>query len=468
MGKNSCILFGVLLVFLTALTQQVSAQAEKTTKLRQPHMVLFLADDLGWGDVGYHGSQIKTPHIDALAEAGTRLNRFYVMPVCSPTRGALMTGRYPVHLGLQCGVVRPWAEHGLPTDERTLPQALQEVGYKTAIVGKWHLGHNDPSFLPTNRGFDHQYGHYNGALDYFTHIRDGGHDWHRNDRRNDDPGYTTELIAREATRVIEQHDPSKPLFLYVPFNAPHSPIQAPEKYIQRYSEIKNPKRRVFAAMVDCMDDAIGQIMEQLKASGFAPENTLVIFASDNGGIVQFGSVGPWRGQKGKLYEGGVRSPTIVVWKGQLKPGSQVNEPMHIVDLYPTLLRLAGADLKQAKPLDGHDAWPTISTGKPSPHTSILLNSTPFTGAVLEGNWKLIWNGQVRANQTELPKNELWELYDLANDPTESNNLYAKQPEIASRLKKVVQDYRNKAAKPNIPPNRTPKDFNTPAVWGEFR
>ena len=457
--------FGILLAVLIALAQSVGAQTEQETK-QQPHIVLFMADDLGWGDVGYHGSQIETPSIDALAANGTRLNRFYVMPVCSPTRGAFMTGRYPIRLGLQCGVVRPWATHGLPTDERTLPQALRNVGYKTAIIGKWHLGHNDPSFLPTNRGFDHQYGHYNGALDYFTHIRDGGHDWHRNDRRNDDQGYTTELIAQEAIRVIENHEPTKPLFLYVPFNAPHTPIQAPKKYIERYTQIKNPKRRIYAAMVACMDDAIGRIMGQLKISGFAPENTLVIFTSDNGGIAQFGSVGPWRGQKGTLYEGGVRSPTVLVWKGQLEAQRVVNESLHIVDLYPTLLKLVGADLEQEKPLDGRDAWPTISKGEPSPHKVILLNSTPFTGAVLEGDWKLVWNGHTRANDTELPKNELWELFNLANDPAESNNLYAKRSGVAARLKKTLEDYRHEAAKPNIPPNRAPAEFKNPSVWGE--
>lgn len=466
MTYNRCNSMGVLLVLLLGMAQLTYASTDLDANAHQPHIVLILADDLGWGDVGYHGSVIKTPHIDALAEKGTRLNRFYVMPVCSPTRGALMTGRHPIRLGLQCGVVRPWATHGLPTGERTLPQALKEVGYKTAIVGKWHLGHNDPSFLPTNRGFDFQYGHYNGALDYFTHIRDGGHDWHRNDRRNDDKGYATELIAQEAVRVIKEHDPAKPLFMYVPFNAPHSPIQAPEKYIERYSHIKNKNRRVYAAMVACMDDAIGRMMGQLKTSGFAPENTLIVFASDNGGIRQFGSVGPWRGQKGRLYEGGVRSPAIVVWKGQLEAGREVNESLHVVDLYPTLLRLAGADIDQDKPLDGRDAWPTISDGKPSPHEVILLNRTPFTGAILEGDWKLVWNGQVAANNTQLPKDELWELFNLANDPEEGKNLYAQRPEIANRLKKMLEDYRRKAVEPNIPPNRAPEDFNFPTVWGE--
>lgn len=464
--KNLCrFAFMLLIGLLTTLSQANATEIEP--EKRPPHIVLMLADDLGWGDVGYHGGPIKTPHIDSLAKSGTRLNRFYVMPVCSPTRGALLTGRHPIRLGLQCGVVRPWAAHGLPTDERTLPQALKEVGYQTAIVGKWHLGHNAPDFLPTRRGFDFQYGHYNGALDYFSHIRDGGHDWHRNDQRNDDKGYATNLIAREAARVIETHDQTKPLFLYVPFNAPHSPIQAPQKYIDQYSHIKEEKRRVYAAMVACMDDAIGRIMGQLKTSGFAPEDTLVIFASDNGGIRQFGSVGPWRGQKGKLYEGGVRSPAVVAWKGQVAAGGVVDQSLHIMDLYPTLLRIAGAELDQKKKLDGRDAWPTITAGKPSPHKEILLNSTPFTGAVLEGDWKLVWNGQVSANHTKRSENELWELFDLAADPYEKKNLYTKRPKIAARLKKKLEDYRRNAVPPNIPPNRAPADFQIPEVWGEI-
>ena len=191
----------------------------------RPHIVFMMADDLGWGDVGYHGGQIETPNIDHLARQGVQLDQFYVQPVCSPTRGALMTGRYPMRLGLQCGVVRPWATHGLPLSERTLPEALRDAGYFTAICGKWHLGHIAPGYLPLQRGFDHQYGHYNGALDYFTHIRDGGHDWHRNDKALHEEGYTTYLIAQEAAKVIAAHDKSQPLFLYVPFS---TITQAPE------------------------------------------------------------------------------------------------------------------------------------------------------------------------------------------------------------------------------------------------
>jgi arylsulfatase A-like enzyme len=171
----------------------------------RPNVVFLLADDLGRQDCGFMGgTQIKTPHLDKLAAAGAKLDAFYVQPVCSPTRAALMTGRYPMRHGLQVGVVRPWAQYGLPLDERTLPQGLKDAGYATAIIGKWHLGHHEPAYLPTRRGFDRQYGHYNGALDYFTHVRDGGFDWHRDDKACRDEGYSTHLIAKEAAAFVTE------------------------------------------------------------------------------------------------------------------------------------------------------------------------------------------------------------------------------------------------------------------------
>src|SRR3954470_23101106 len=170
----------------------------------RPNVVFLLADDLGWADVGWHGDEIKTPHLDRLPGSGAKLEQFYVQPVCSPTRAALMTGRYPMRHGLQVGVVRPWAQYGLPLEERTLAQGLREAGYETAIAGKWHLGHITREYLPTRRGFVHQYGHYNGAIDCFTHVRDGGFDWHRNDQVSRDEGYSTHLIAKEAAKFVAE------------------------------------------------------------------------------------------------------------------------------------------------------------------------------------------------------------------------------------------------------------------------
>ena len=432
-----------------------------------PHIVILLADDLGWGDVGFHGSKIKTPNIDRLAQKGTRLNQFYVQPVCSPTRGALLTGRYPMRLGLQCGVVRPWARHGLTMDEQTLPASLKKSEYKTAIVGKWHLGHNQPGYLPLQQGFDQQYGHYNGALDYFTHIRDRAHDWHKNDRRNDDSGYTTDLIGKEAARIISDHDQSNPLFLYVPFNAPHTPLQATQKFLSQYSDWPNKKRATYAAMVSCMDAAIGQILTALEENDFDPENTLIFFCSDNGGIPQFGSNLDLRSGKGTLYEGGIRVPAVMVWQGKLKANHVVDEPLHIVDIYPTLLKLAGAVPPQKKPLDGKDIWPTLTQSKPSPHSFILHNVNPFCGAIRAGDWKLIHNGNVRANATTKANRETWELFNIAKDPSEKKNLKDKHPDVFNRLKTKLDELSKSAASPNIPPNKAPSGFKTPKVWGEF-
>ncbi|MFK7850477.1 MAG: arylsulfatase [Akkermansiaceae bacterium] len=449
-------------------TLTVGNSASAISPKAPPHVVILLADDLGWADTGFNGSDISTPHLDRLAASGVRMNQFYVSPVCTPTRAALMTGRYPIRMGLQCGVIRPWAMHGLPLDERTLPEALKEAGYTTAIVGKWHLGHNDRSYLPTNRGFDYQYGHYNGAIDYFKLSRDGGHDWHKNDRRSDDKGYATELTAREAVSIIEKHDPKTPLFLYVPFSAPHTPLQAPLKYIDQYSSITDKKKRVYSAMVSAMDDAIGKILTQLEKSDYNKDNTLIIFASDNGAlsVIGIGSNGNLRGTKGRLYEGGVRSPTVISFGKNLEAGTIHREMVHISDLYPTILNLAGANLDQEKPLDGKDLWPTLVEGKPSPHETILHNVNAYTGAVRVDDWKLVWNGHVSANQTQAPKHEKWELFNLAQDPLEKISLADQEPRVFARLKAKMQTFKKEAVDPTIPPNTRPDGFKVPEVWGE--
>jgi arylsulfatase A-like enzyme len=431
----------------------------------QPNIVFLLADDLGFKDVGYQGGTIKTPHIDALAAAGTRLDHFYVQPVCSPTRSSLMTGRYPMRYGLQSGVVRPWARHGLPLTERTLAQALKETGYTTAICGKWHLGHLDQRYLPSSRGFDHQYGHYNGALDYFTHIRDKALDWSRDDEPLREQGYTTTLIGDESVRLIEQHDAAKPLFLYVPFNAPHSPFQAPQPYLNMYQHIKTRNKRAFAAMVTCMDDAIGRIVSALNKRGMR-RNTLIFFCSDNGGMNMVSDNGRLRGQKGRLYEGGIRVTALAVWPGVLKAGAVVKEALHMVDMYPTLLKLAGASIEQRLPLDGKDAWPSIARGQATPHREILLNVTPYNGAIRQGDWKLVHNGQLSANYAGAkPTSDTFELFNLADDPYEKNDLGEKNPEKLQELQDRLNSYAEAAAPANIPPNRMPKAFKIPKAWG---
>jgi arylsulfatase A-like enzyme len=470
---NKLLLFAALLI----LSGHIAAAADAAPK---PNVVYILADDLGWADVGFHGGDIQTPNLDKLAAAGARLEQFYVQPLCSPTRNCLLTGRYPMRNGLQAGVVKPHAQYGLPLDERTLPQALKSAGYATFITGKWHLGHFDPAYLPTKRGFDHQYGHYNGALDFFTHIRDGGLDWHRNDKALIEEGYSTHLIAAEAAKLIMETGKSKPFFLYVPFNAVHAPLQVPEKYMTPYAS-RPEKRRLYSGMLAAMDEAIGTIVAALETAGVR-QQTLIIFSSDNGGpspgVVT--SNGPLRAGKGTLYEGGIRVPAFAVWEGKIKPGTIVNEPLHIVDWYPTILKLAGASLTQPKPLDGLDAWPTITQGKPTPHREILHNTTPNTGALRMGDWKLVVNGFRRddgeaeesgakagkknKSTAAVPEGEQYELFNIAQDPNEKNNLAEKSPE---KLKTLLARYQA-LAKEAAPTRATPAsaNFKVPKVWGE--
>ncbi len=441
----------------------------------RPNIVFILADDLGSHDVSWRGSEIKTPNLDKLAMAGARLEQFYVQPVCSPTRGALMTGRYPFRLGLQVGVVRPWAQYGLPLEERTLPQALAASGYQTAIVGKWHLGHFRPEYLPTRRGFDHQYGHYNGALDYFTHIRDGGLDWHLDDRVSHDEGYSTHLIAREAVRRIADRDPKRPLFLYVPFNAVHGPHQVPNSYSEPYAQFQG-ERRIYAGMVAALDEAVGRIVAEIAKQGLT-DNTLFVFSSDNGGPApgEVTSNGPLRAGKGTIYEGGVRTCAFATWPGEIKPGIQVDAPLHMVDWYPTLLKLAGAPLEQSLPLDGRDLWPCLTSGAASPHAEIVLNSTPQHGAIRVKDWKLVLAGNVGVGDGERQVPTLVEreregklrveLFDLAGDPGEKHNLADDRPEVVKDLRARYDALARQAVPPNARPK--PPGFQSLKVWGQL-
>ena len=458
-----------LLPLILILIPVAAARAEPAPG--RPNIVVILADDLGWADVGWHGREIRTPRLDALANAGAKLEHFYVQPVCSPTRGALMTGRYPMRYGLQVGVVRPWAQYGLPLEERTLPQALREVGYETAICGKWHLGHVQTEYLPTHRGFEHQYGHYNGALDYFTHVRDGGFDWHRDDRACRDEGYSTHLIAREAVRRIEARDRSRRLFLYVAFNAAHAPHQVPDSYKQPYAPLAEP-RRTYAGMVSALDEAVGKIADAIEREGLG-RDTLILFASDNGGPApgRVTSNGPLHGAKATVYEGGVRVPAFATWPGQIAPGTTANTPLHIVDWYPTLLKLAGATQVQPLPVDGRDAWGAIARGEPSPHEEILLNSTPNGGAIRVGDWKLVLkaddddDNEARTEASTAVAAKLSEeLFQLADDPCEKHNLAAKNPAKLKELRDRYQALARQAAKPKSAPKAP--GFRSPRIWGE--
>lgn len=436
----------------------------------KPNIIVLLADDLGRHDVGWHGGEIPTPNLDKLAKGGTSLDAFYVQPVCSPTRAALLTGRYPIRHGLQVGVVRPWANYGLPLSEQTIAQGLKSAGYATSVVGKWHLGHSAPDYLPTRRGFDHQYGHYNGAIDYFTHVRDDGFDWHQDDQVNRDEGYSTELIGNEAARLVTKYAGKQPYFLYVPFNAVHSPLQVPEKYLNGLDHLKG-QRRLYAGLLKAMDESVGKIVDAVDQSG-TRSNTLILFSSDNGGP-QPGRIsdnGPLRAGKGTVYEGGVRVAALANWEGKIPANTRVDQPLHIADLYPTLLHLAGAVVDQKLPLDGKNAWATIAEGKPSPHEEILLNATPRAGALRSGDWKIVVNGG-QANDgfdgevASAPDQDRIELFNLANDVSEKNNVAEANPDRVKDLLTRFKRYQAEAAEPLTSPK--PKNFKSPAVWGQF-
>jgi arylsulfatase A-like enzyme len=444
---------GVLVATLTLLpTLWEPDDAQEAD--RPPNILYIVADDLGWKDVGFHGSDIRTPTLDALAAKGAKLEQFYAQPMCTPTRAAAMTGRYPMRYGLQTAVIPQGHTYGLPTDEWLLPQALKEVGYETAIVGKWHLGHADQKFWPRQRGFDHAYGPLIGEIDYFSHKVDDKVDWFRDNEVVEEEGYTTTLLGNEAVKLIEGHDSATPLFLYLAFNAVHTPYQAPQEYLDQYNNIEDPSRRAYAASATAMDDQMGRVIAALDQKKML-DNTLIIFQSDNGGtrnpmfagaitdmskVVLPADNGPYRDGKGSLYEGGTRVVAFASWPGHIKEGSTVNEMIHTVDLYPTLVNLAGGKLRKNKPLDGMDVWGTISEGKPSPRTEIVYNIEPFRAAIRQGDWKLVWH-------TLLPQSS--ELYNIATDPSETKNLASENPEKVAELPKRINQLAAEAEKPML-------------------
>lgn len=414
----------------------------------QPNIVHIVADDLGWKDVRFNGcTDIRTPNLDRLASEGARLTQFYTQPMCTQTRACLMTGRYPFRYGLQTAVIPSVSAYGLDESEWLLPQCLKEAGYRTAIIGKWHLGHADKKWWPRQRGFDYQYGAMIGELDYFTHDEHGVLDWFRDNEPVREEGYTTELLGRDAAKLIDSHNFSTPLYLYLAFNAPHTPYQAPESSIRRYAEIQDPTRRTYAAMVSCLDDEIGRVVAALEKKNVR-RNTLIVFHSDNGGTrnAMFSGVmadvskirlpcdnGPLREGKGTLYEGGTRVCGLVNWPGRVPKGDN-DGLLHAVDLYPTLAALAGASTEKCRPLDGLNVWNTLAKRQPSPRSEIVYNIEPFRAALRQGPWKLVW-------RTTLPSST--ELYNLETDPSETNNVADSQPEkvvaMQQRLNRLSRD-----------------------------
>lgn len=412
----------------------------------RPNVLIIVADDLGWGDVGAFGNrEIPTPHIDRLASQGMRLTSAYATAaVCSPSRAGFFTGRYQARFGHDfnpAGIELPLAS--LPLTEKTVADRMRAAGYRTGLVGKWHLGGGTGEFNPVARGFDEFFGYVSAAA-FITRPEPGdetvelpGEPPLRSNRffRNRGPvqaeGYLTEIETREALAFLDRnHD--KPFFLTVTYHAPHVPLQATRKYIERVRHIQDPARRVYAAMIAALDDGVGDLMKKLEDLKLA-RNTLVVFTSDNGcaRYLPAGtcSNGPLHGFKRDHLEGGIRIPAIVRYPG-LKAGSEYREPVFTMDFAATALRLAGGDLQQ---LDGRDLMPFLTgkaTGAPHQH---LFWRAGANYAVHGGDWKL-WVVDSPAGEPETF------LFNLKTDPKEATNLALERPDVASRLKQAYQTW----------------------------
>jgi arylsulfatase A-like enzyme len=361
--------FTALVLLCSLLHGDVGASAAA----HGPNIVFILADDLGWNDIGYHGSDIRTPHLDKLAAGGTRLNQHYVYPTCSPTRVALLSGRFPSRFG----VVAPLgATTNMRGADAVLTHTLRKLGYTTHISGKWHIGET-PEHRPLGYGFETSYGYLRGQIDPYTHrYKFGDHvTWHRNDEFIEEEGHVTDLITDEAVRVIESAG-EKPFFLYVAHHSPHSPLNEPPKWIAPYEDtIEDVWRRHFAAAVTHLDDGVGRILAALERTGHR-DHTLIVFSSDNGGQrgwsapqreyngryaehTTLGNNQPLRGWKGELYEGGIRVPAFVNWPGRIPAGRVLDSPTHVVDWLPTLNQTAGGDPANVNAAEGVDLWPAL-------------------------------------------------------------------------------------------------------------
>ncbi len=429
------------LVFLGA-TLLVSASAAG------PNIVLILADDLGYGDVGcYGGSLSETPHIDALAAKGLRFTDFHSSgTMCSPTRAATLTGQYQQRFGRKFDSALGARNHdeGLPLEPLTIAEHLKANGYATACFGKWHLGYGLPS-LPLNYGFDEFRGLVSGDGDYHTHVnRSGGEDWWKQNELAKESGYTTELLTKYSLDFIERHH-EEPFFLYLPHLAIHFPWQGPEDpphrqvgtdYAQDKWGIVPDRSNVtphIKAMVEALDQSVGQILAALQKWDLE-ENTLVVFTSDNGGYLTYGkdfrnisSNGIFRGQKTEMYEGGHRVPMIISWPGKIQPGVS-DELAHSTDLYPTLARIAGAPT-DSPDLDGFDISAHLFERAAIPQRQLFWRMGE-TFAVRSGPWKLC-----RPKGKKEP-----ELYNLEEDPSETKDLAKSKPDLVQELRKAWDEW----------------------------
>lgn len=409
-----------ILVSMLVLLPVASSKSDET---KRPNVVMIVTDDHGFGDIGWNDPKIETPTLDRMAAEGCRLDRFYSNPICSVTRAALMSGVASNRTGVN-------NRNGLPSKYRTLPQVFKSAGYSTWMVGKWHLGGSEdntfstPEYLPQNRGFDHFYGHLHGAIDYYTHERKdlGKLDWQRNGKPVNEKGFSTDLIADEAVRLIETRDATKPFLLYVAFNAVHGPLQAPPSAPDTN---RRDKRATLTANVKHMDSAVARIMKAIDSKDI-DSDTLVIFFGDNGGQLANGaSNGKLRGEKGTTFEGGLRVPALIRWPGTIDPGQRSVQFMNVADVLPTLASACGIRNGLPDGMDGVDLWPALKSGKVKERPAFVMGYRDT--AVFAPPWKLISPGR-----GEKPL-----LFEIVADPNETHDVASDHFDIVAKLTESI-------------------------------
>ncbi|XP_048753866.1 arylsulfatase B-like [Ostrea edulis] len=471
-----------ILVFLGV---SLFSSSDTSLSVERPNILFIVADDYGWNDVGFRNPDVITPNIDKLARSGMILNSSYVMPVCSPSRNSFMTGHYAFKSGLQHIVIKPQQPVCSPLNYTFLPQKLKELGYATHALGKWHLGFCSWECTPTYRGFDTFYGFYNGKEDYYQLTIAGGKDFRDNKTPVNATGeYSAHMYARRAESIIKDHNASDPLYIYLPFQSVHQPLQVPEMYSNQYPNVKTESRKTYLGMVTAMDEAIGNITKALEAKGIF-DNTLVIFTSDNGGWVSYaGNNYPLRGGKTTLFEGGTRATAFVSGAGILKHNSIYDGIIHAVDWMPTVLSAAGGTPDPN--LDGIDQWESLKTGGVSKRTEFIYNIDDMQpeicghAAIRMGDYKLIdgypgyyqdwykpdqveqsYYGDTPVNATQLFADKMM-LFNLKDDPNERVDLSKKLPDVVSKLKSRLEEYHNLIVPANFPPPSkasAPQNFN---------
>lgn len=440
----------IIIIFSVAL-----AIMSSTAQGRGPNVIILYADDMGIADVGCYGCQdIKTPNIDALARKGVRFTNYYsAAPICAPSRAALLTGRYPIRAGVPTNVGSVPGQAGMPTEEITVAELAQTRGYATALIGKWHLGFSHET-QPNAQGFDFFFGHHAGCIDYYSHMfywrTPHHHDLYRNRQEVHEEGqYMTELITREVTNFIDQNR-KKPFLVYVPYNAPHYPMQAPERFRKMYQHL--PKIRAdYAALVAGMDESIGKIVQRVQHHQLT-KDTMVFFMSDNGPTVELrangggGSSSPFREHKFSLFEGGIRMPAIVSWPRKI-PQNQVRHQLTIaIDVFPTIAEAIEAKLPENRTIDGRSWMPLFKDPTADLHKAVFFEWNKQR-AVRQGQWKLVCNGLInlKNGQGLRPRasgeNALF-LSDLQADPGETKNLRRKYPQVVDKLLKIHKEWRN--------------------------